>query len=1068
MSGFVKHKYIQRARGVPFFAAAAFSAFPAFAQLPAPTETPVIGARMPALSPDGKTLAFVWRGDVWVSPSSGGRAYPVTTHVEMDSNPVFSPDGKWIAFTSNRNGNNDIFVVPTAGGEARQMTFSSGSDVVADWSPDGKTLLFAGRRDTPYSSLLGLDVQTLRLSKYTEDYKALSEPAFSPDGKRIAYTRQGFSWTRPRYHGSGAAQLWTVGVDGKDDKSVVSDERQHLWPRFLPDSKTIVTVTVTEDTPNSPKLNEPLAPLKDNVARTPNLYAFPADGGNPKRLTNFVGGSVRCPAVARQSGDIAFEHEHDLYLLPKGQTTPVKLSLFCTSDDKQTLTSRQVFTNSDAGEAKISPDGKTFAFVLKGDIWAVPTDKAKTRNADVAIRLTDWAGFDRNFVWGRDNKTIYFVSDRSGVDSVWRMDVASHGAQPVWTGKTASDEPKLSPDGSLLGFWVRGPLGESSPAGLYVKETKEGATAPRRLISLPTGGQGSFAFSPDNRYVAFTQRSRESGAYNIFIAPLDGSAAPVNVTRLNAFHVQPTWSPDGKYLFFISDRDGDGLFVLPLKLEEARVDELDIKFEKPTAPVKIAVDFEDTAQRIRKLPCPPPSGEISLSQDGQVFFVSGGDAYVCGYDGKDARKLTNGGGVESLRASDDGKTIFFQRSGALYRAPVSPPNPTTQITFVAERIQDARAERKAAFAQFWRTYGARFYDGNFHGRDWNQLRERYEPLLSSVGTRDEFATLLNRMVGELEASHSEVGAAPGGVPSPVSTYLGVYYDYSYNGPGIRVKDVPKRAPGSYAKTRIKPGDYILAIDDTRVSCNENLFKVLNDKANRDLTLLVNDKPTVEGARTVRYRALTNGEWTDIHYRNRVEQSRRIVREKGGDKIGYVHIAGMGGPNQVDFDRELYEYAEGKKAVIIDVRFNGGGNIADQLINWLSMKPYGTYLPRDGYPVPAPGPFISDNARAWDKPIVVLMNEHSFSNAEMFPYAMRANHLAKLVGMPTPGYVIWTGGTTLVDGTTIRLPGSGDYRVDGTTLENDGEKPDVRVEYTTDDYLNGRDPQLEKAVEMLLP
>jgi C-terminal processing protease CtpA/Prc len=404
----------------------------------------------------------------------------------------------------------------------------------------------------------------------------------------------------------------------------------------------------------------------------------------------------------------------------------------------------------------------------------------------------------------------------------------------------------------------------------------------------------------------------------------------------------------------------------------------------------------------------------------------------------------------------------------LHKATTAPPSNPSQIAFTAERVFNPKAERRAAFAQFGRVFGARFYDPHFHGRDWSAICGRYEPLLSSVETREEFSTLLNRMAGELESSHSEVGMAPGGVNGPSSTFLGVYYDYTYDGPGVRVKEVPKRAPASYPKTQIKPGEYILAVDDVPVKLDENLSRVLNDKTGRDITLTVNSKPTRDGARTVRYRALTGSEWSDIHYRNRIENSRKMVDKASNGAIAYVHISGMGGENQVDFDRELYEYADGKKAVIIDVRFNGGGNIADQLINWLAMKPYGTYQPRDGYPVPAPGGFIGGGARAWNKPIIVLMNEHSMSNAEMFPYAMKATGLAKLVGMPTPGYVIWTSGGRLVDGSSIRFPHTADFRKDGTTLENDGEQPDIRVPLSTEDYLSGRDPQLEKAIALLIP
>lgn len=1050
------------------------------AQLPPPEEKPALGARMPALSTDGKKLAFVWRGDIWVSDAGGGRAYPVTDHVELDAYPVFSPDAKWLAFSSVRNGNWDIFVVPASGGAVRQMTFSSGQEVVTDWSPDGKTLLFTGLRDTVNNTLFALDVATLRFRKLTEDYKSITNAQYAPDGRRIVFGRYGFPWTRPRYTGSAAMQAWTLDLtSGKREAVTKNDSQmsasQNLWPRWLPDGKSVITVTVGEATPNAEWLGKPLPRLVDNARRTPNLWML-TPGAKPRQLTTFVGDSVRHPAVARRTGDIVFEYGHDLYRLAADGKTPEKLLLYCGSEDKINSTSREVLTGG-VDEAEISPDGKTFAFGLRGEIWTIPVEKPKTRNADDAARLTEHPGFDRDFNWSADGKSLFFVSDRDGNNRVFAVDVDTRAVRPVWTGATDASSPKVSPDGKLVGFWVAGSV--EGAGGLYVKPTApdRAGVAPRRIVALPRQAQGDWDWSPDMKWIAYTRRNVESDGWNLWIAPAgdgrsaEGSGKAVNVTRLNAWHGMPRWSPDGKYLFFASNRDagtsgrsagtsgaGNGLYVLPLKPEEARADELEIKWEKPKGPVTVEIDWEDTPQRIRRVTTQNPEADLSITGEGQIFFVSEGDAWSCSYDGKEVKRLTTGGGVRNLRAAADGKTLFFYKNGGLFTLKPASNNAVASVTFSAPFTRDIAAERRAAFNEFWRSYNTRFYSGSFHGRDWAAIRKRYEPLLESVGTRDEFATLLNRMVGELEASHTEVGAAPGPT-GPQTRYLGVYFDYDYAGPGIRVRDVPRRAPGSYEKTRIKPGEYIIAVDGKDVTLDENLFKVLNDKGDKDFELLVNGEPTRKGARTVKFKALTWAEWTDLHYRNRIERLRRTVEQKSQGRIGYVHIAGMGGPNQVQFDRELYEYAEGKDAVIIDVRFNGGGNISDTLINWLGIKPYGTYLPRDGYPQPAP-------SRGWKKPVVVLMNEHSYSNAEMFPYAMRAHGLARLVGMPTPGYVIWTWGMALVDGTNARMPGSGVYRADGSPMENLGEKPDVQVPLSTEDWLAERDPQLDRAIELL--
>lgn len=1032
-------------------------------QLPLPPPSAIVGPRMPALSPDGKRLAFVWRGDIWLASTDGGEAKRITDHVEWDAYPVFSPDGNWIAFSSIRNGNWDIYLVPTTGGTPKQLTRSSGGEIVTGWSPDGKKVIFSGQRDIPRASLFAIDVQTGAFTKLTEDYMGLNRPSYAPDGQKVVFERNGFPWTRPRYHGSAAAQLWTLDTATGKRTQLESNGLQHLWPRFSPDGKSILCVTAAEETPNNPVLNKPVT-YTDSPQKTPNLWRFPAGGGKPTRLTNYTGGSVRFPTIASSTGDVVYEYESDLYLLAAGQKEPRKLSFTCISDDKLSPLQRQVIQNGDIEESEISPDGKTIGFKLRGDLWTIPVEKPKNqRNAEDAKRLTMHPGFDGDFVWAEAGQSIFYISDKDGISRLYRMNAMTKESKPAWTGKEDTRAPWTAPDGKSVLFWVAG-TSNSAEAGLWQVPADLSAPA-KQLVKLPGAAQGEFNISPDLKWLAYTRRGAESPGTNIYIVPLDGSSAAVNVTKLNANHSLPRFSPDGKYLFFSSDREGTGLYALPLQQEAARVEEQEIKWEKPTAPVKIAIDFLDIDDRIRKISSQSVDADLAITDDGQLLFVSGGDAYTASYDGKDITRRTTTGGVGQLRPIDGGKKLFYQRAGQVFTQPLAPPNPTL-VTFRAVWERDVRAERRAAFDEFWRVYNRRFHDPNFHGRDWASVKKRYEPLLASVDTRDELATLLNMMVGELEASHAEVGAAPGGSPSPETRNLGVYFDYAYTGPGIRIKEVPRRSPGSFTKTQLKAGDYIMAIDGTPVSLNEDLYKALNDKGDRDFELLVNSTPSLVGVRTVQYRALTGGEWNALHYRNRIENRRKAVEKASDGKIGYVHIAGMGGENRERFEKEFYEAAEGKSAMIIDVRENGGGNIGDTLISWLAIKPFGTYLPRDGYPVKSPTPNFSPRT-AWDRPIVVLMGESSFSNAEMFPYGMRAAGLATLVGMPTPGYVIWTFGGNLIDGTSIRIPYQSVFRKDGTSLENKGEEPDIKVPWSTEDYLAGKDPQLEKAISVLL-
>jgi tricorn protease len=323
------------------------------------------------------------------------------------------------------------------------------------------------------------------------------------------------------------------------------------------------------------------------------------------------------------------------------------------------------------------------------------------------------------------------------------------------------------------------------------------------------------------------------------------------------------------------------------------------------------------------------------------------------------------------------------------------------------------------------------------------------------------AIVLNQMVGELESSHSEISPAGGNPPSASSAHPGFTFDYTYAGPGIRIKEVPKRAPGSFAKTKLEAGEYVLAINGKDVTASESLWRdVLNDQVGRDLVLTVNKTASKTGAREVKYRALSGGEWTQILYLNRIDARRKYVEEKSKGKLTYVQIAGMGGGNYDLFMKQFWQFIQGKKGVIIDVRDNGGGNISDRLIDVVERMPHSYYQDRDREALLAPG-------QTWAMPTVVMHAESSFSNAEMFPYAMKSRRLATLVGMPTPGYVIWTSGLDLVDGTGARMPGSGVYRLDGSPLEDMGQEPDIKVDWPVEDYLAGKDPQLDKAIEVLL-
>jgi Tol biopolymer transport system component/C-terminal processing protease CtpA/Prc len=1026
------------------------------AQLPPPNPKPISGARHPALSPDGKRLAFVYRGDIWISNSTGGRAIPVTSHVALDAYPVFSPDGNWIAFGSRRHGQWDVFVIPSLGGTARQLTWHSGHELPFGWNSDSSRICFTARRDGMRYGLYTVDVSTFRTGLLCEDYATMRYPRWSPDGKSMVYGRYGMPWYRGRYTGSAAAEIWMLNLATKERKKIRGNGHQHLFTQFLPDGR-LLTVTTGEVTPSAPKLNEKLGKFTDNDKRTPNLWTVDAKG-KATQLTHFTGDSVRYPSVSTSTGDVAFEYGHQIWLLKKGQTDARPISLIALTDHKQSPRRRETLKDG-VTEAEPAPDGKSMIFGLKGDIWQIPIAKptgVARGTAEQARRLTHWPGDDSDFSWGKDSKKIYFTSDRENNTRIYELNLETQKLRPLWNRNEDVVRLRLAPDGKHLFFWMAGPEGGLQRLTLADEKLKT-------IVKLPgthVRGRGGveYEWSPDNQWIAYTTRTGSS-SYNIWVVPADGGKS-VNVTRLNAFHSDPTWSKDGKYLYFQSDRDGEGLYRLALKPDAFRISDVDMKFEKPSKPVKIEIDFDGIHRRITKMSSQNPSSDLTATDDGKLYFLARGDIYRVSYDGRETKKITTGGGRVAFRVMKDGRKTTFMKSGEMYVGKID-GGPESKVTFKADWMHDINAERMAAFNAFWKTFHHRFYDANFHGRDWDALRTKYLKRMQSVDTPMEFSTLLQMMVGELESSHTEVSAPPE-TAKPSTPHLGFTIDHSHRGLGLKVKTVPKGAPGSFEKTSIKTAEFVISIDGSMVDANERLYSLLNTRKDRIVEFLVNDKPQKTGARKVRYQLMSQTQWTDLTYKNRVTATRRKVEAASIGKIGYLHIAAMSSTDKTRFEREAYEYILGKDAMIFDVRNNRGGNISDTLIDWLERKPHGIYQSRDQAPEIAP-------ARAWNKRVIILMNEHSYSNGEMFPYAMRQRGLTeKIVGIATPGYVIWTSGFSLPGGFKARIPGKAVYRMDGSNMENNGEKPDVRVWITPDEWVAGKDPQLEKALELLKP
>jgi tricorn protease len=999
-----------------------------------PTATPIRGMSWPALSPDAKTLCFTYLGDLWTAPAEGGTATRLTVNESLSASPHWSPDGKFIAFSSLRSGNTDIFLIPAEGGEPRQVTFNSGADWVNDWSPDGKHLLFYSiGRDTKDFALFSIDLRNRALKQISHDIEAVRFGAWSPDGKLVAYTRAGMPWWRPWYRGSVAANTVIDDTTTGKVRTVLKTSTQQFWPLFAPDGRSLYITTIL------------------GSGNTPNLYQVPLEGGTPKAITHYTTDAVRFPSISHNGAKLTYLYNGDLYTVRPDGSDAHMVRILARSDDKINNERREVL-HDHADESELSPDGKTLALVLRGNIWVVPTSGGD------ATRLTNNTGNNNDITWSPDGTRIAFISDMGNQPDVYTIDVKSKAVARLTNDSAAESNPTWSPDGNTLSFAKAGPL-----PGLYVVPTN--GSGPAKRLAEGNGnnqfGNGitSHGWSPDSKWVAFSRMDRYQ-VTDIWVVPAIGGT-PVNVTAYPDVNLEPKFTHDGKYLLFISTRGGQPqLYKLPLQPPSGDSD-ADKKKASSTGGVKI--DFTEIQDRAELMGIPGPVFDFAPTPDGQhVVAQAQGRFWGIGMDGP-AFPITPG--VEmgtNIDFAPNGNRFYYLGANGTPRSlgvPPGPPGPPSVVSFSADWLFDRRAMILQAFNEFYRRFGDTFYDGSLNGVDWPALRRKYEPLLQGVGTAIEFANLLSEMVGEVNSSHSEIGPAVAGF-GPQTATLGLNYDYDYAGPGLKVAAVMPKGPADQPGAHVYAGDYVLSVDGTDVRLTEDYYQTLQDKSGKEVTLLVNNKPSKEGARTVKVKPIGYGEWEELDYKARIQFRKERVDKLSSGRLAYIHVQTMDEASLQKFRRDLYSEGLHREGLILDIRGNGGGNTHDQILQALSQHVVAYLQPRDALRE-------TDPPRAFTHPVVLLIDQNAYSDAEIFPAGFRALKLGKIVGVTTPGYVIGTYEGRLVDGTTFRMPSWGYYTRDGKNMENLGIAPDITVENTPESVAAGHDRQLEVAVQTLL-
>jgi tricorn protease len=1062
-------------------------------------------------------VAFSYLGDIWTANEDGTGVVRVTDHKAREIYPRFSPDGRWIAFSSNREGNYDVFVIPAAGGKAKQLTFHSADDNVVGWTPDGKNVIFTSSRNLGVfpnvATLLEVSVDGGMEKPVETDWG--SSGSYSPDGSKLAFTRHPSVWSRKHYRGSWAADLWVEDIATKKFTRLADPDYKgnYLWPMY---GRTGEIYFVSDELPNekSVKWGSPEAMKSVN-----NIWKISEKGGKAVQVTHHTSGNLYFPSISADGKTIVYEENFGMWKLDTATGKSSEIRVDIKSDVKESEVELKTIT-SEAEGFNISPSGRRAAISTHGEIFTIATERGEVQ------RVSDTPWREENPRWSPNGKWIAFVSDRTGREEIWIADELGRNQKKL-TDVDCDKQPVVwAPDSKSL-LWsgsdhklrhtvvdgkteviATGTAGnvqgaQFSPDGKWVSYSKQDGLLKSHVYVKPLDGGTEREVGSDDFVVASGAKWTPDGRKLVL---LGGVGAPgmsaLNRTVLQLYSVSLTRN----------EKNPDDHDVDTEAQAEAAAAENTRRGAAPKVEVKIEWDGLD--QRIRQLTHLGGSvSDVVPSPDSRSYaVVAGGGAedgpglYVIGEDGTRMTRISaapegggggrgrggagTGGGGFDPQWSKDSRTVYYMQGGGIYSvaAPAVPASETAaapaggggrggrgggaaapaagaataaprRIAFTVRLEIDNEAERKQVFEEGWRVMKNRFYDGKMHGVNWNAAKDTYESLLPNIVDNDELHVVMMQMIGELNASHT--GVTGGGAPAAdrIQThYPG--FDLAPDASGFyKVTHIYRKGPADHDYVKISSGNYIVAVNGHELKTPENYWKLFNLLPGRKFDFLVNSKPSLDGAWNVSLEPLTQQAMGNLEYERWVGDRRAMVDKASNGEIGYLHIRAMDAPSLERFQRDLIEN-RGKRALIIDERFNGGGGIDQELLEILNQrKKYESYISRDSVEVPRP-------VQAFFGPMVVLENERSASNAEMFPEGFKTLGLGKVIGVNTMGAVIGTGSYRLMDGATIRTPGVGVYTANGTDFENYGVPPDYYVDNAPSDFLTGHDRQIEKAVEVL--
>lgn len=998
-----------------------------------------LGARHAAPSPDGSRIAFSYHGDIWTADAAGGRAERLTVNPAYDSRPYWSPDGKTIAFMTDRWGNDDICVMPADGSApARRLTFHGHYDLPLGWSLSGEAVIFLSHRHTLRPVLYQAPVQggTPRVFLNFEAYN----PAFLPDGKTVYYDRGGEAWWRRRYRGGANQEIWKKTLPDGPSERVSRNESRDAYPMYSRlDGKIYFTSDRGSDMVN-------------------NLWRMDLDGGNPEQLT-FEKEDIHFPRMSFDGSLISYECFNEICAYDVRARKTDRPVILASEDHTVEPFSIETFTGN-ATEFRLSPAEDELAFVVHGDIFVM---ELKESAPGKVVQVTNTAYVEKDVAWHPTEEMLICTAMEDGdhdIHTVVPRKEKKFYDDLVFTPRKILDtdnteyKPAFSPDGKAIAYL-------KNHGELYTMT----ADGKQSVKICPENDVLWIDWSPDSRWVAFS-RTVLGWREDVFVVRADGKPGCVNISNHPNDDYMPMWSRDGTRIAFAS-RDAIGnlwiKYVFLTEEDEQRDQEYWEKAESETTTVatNVRIDFERMSERIHTVT--QVSGyynRVAQSPDGRRFAVhsdnfGGDDIWTVDWLGKELKRVTQSSvDPKMFSVSRDRKKIhYLSRTGQFFLADIA----TAQSQPLAFRLRipiDRQNEREQVFKQAWWALQDGFYDSDFHGVDWKAMRDKYRDwALFARETRD-FHDVIRMMMGELNASH--LGVWKSGNDAEKNGAIGIIADPSYAGEGIRVMEVIPNTPAHRSGSKISPQDVITHINGRTIGERTDIDEVLRDMSGKEVALTVRSGLKT---RDIRITAEDPGSILSTVDKNWVQANKDHVHEQTGDRIGYVYIASMGESNLKKFEKDLYEEMD-REGLVIDIRYNGGGSIHDELLDILRRTAYAYSMERGGQR-------SYSSLFKWDKPTVLLINEFCYSDAEIFPAGFKELGFGTVVGMPTFGAVIGTNDIELHDGTYFRVPGTGWYLLNGVNLENTPVEPDIRVENAPEQDGSSQDNQLERAIELLL-